>query len=222
MQIDFSGATSRAIISHPHSVESEHSDVEASCKEETVGLLEDKRPRKRGRKPANGREEPLNHVEAERQRREKLNQRFYALRAVVPNISKMDKASLLGDAIAYITELQRKLKDMESEKERLGSVSREPSVSEANQYTEMENQDSTIDIETVNNEITVRVSCPLNSHPASRIIQAIKDAEATIVDAKMASGTERVFHTFVVKSLGPDRLTKEKLIEAFSHMSKSS
>jgi hypothetical protein len=46
-------------------------------------------PRKRGRKPANDREEPLNHVQAERQRREKLNQRFYALRSVVPNVSKV-------------------------------------------------------------------------------------------------------------------------------------
>lgn len=48
-----------------------------------------KLPRKRGRKPANDREEPLNHVQAERQRREKLNKRFYALRAVVPNVSKV-------------------------------------------------------------------------------------------------------------------------------------
>ena len=49
-----------------------------------------KLPRKRGRKPANDREEPLNHVQAERQRREKLNKRFYALRAVVPNVSKVN------------------------------------------------------------------------------------------------------------------------------------
>jgi transcription factor MYC2 len=72
-------------------------------------------PRKRGRKPANDREEPLNHVQAERQRREKLNQRFYALRAVVPNVSKMDKASLLDDAKTYIQDLQRKLEETESQ-----------------------------------------------------------------------------------------------------------
>ncbi|KAL0398015.1 UNVERIFIED_CONTAM: Transcription factor MTB1 [Sesamum calycinum] len=158
MQIDFTGATSRPIISHPHNGESEHSDIEASCKEEPAGLLEDKRPRKRGRKPANGREEPLNHVEAERQRREKLNQRFYALRAV------------------------KKVKDMESERERLGSVPpREASGSE-DPNTEMQDTASSIDVEACHDIVTVRVSCPLSSHPASRIIQAINDAEATIVE----------------------------------------
>ncbi|KAI3769400.1 hypothetical protein L6452_00502 [Arctium lappa] len=86
-------------------------------REVVTGILtHEKRPRKRGRKPANGQEEPLNHVKAERQRREKVNQIFYALLAVVPNISKMDKASLLGNAITYITDLQKKLKEMESER----------------------------------------------------------------------------------------------------------
>ncbi|KAM7525424.1 hypothetical protein LguiA_015326 [Lonicera macranthoides] len=102
--------------------DSEHSDLEASVvreAESSRAVEQEKRPRKRGRKPANGREEPLNHVEAERQRREKLNQRFYALRAVVPNVSKMDKASLLGDAISYINELKSKIQASDSKKDDL-------------------------------------------------------------------------------------------------------
>lgn len=77
--------------------QSEHdcqeSEAEISFKESNAVEfsldVDTKPPRKRGRKPANDREEPLSHVQAERQRREKLNQRFYALRAVVPNVSKV-------------------------------------------------------------------------------------------------------------------------------------
>ncbi|CAK9133714.1 unnamed protein product [Ilex paraguariensis] len=54
---------------------------------------------------------------------EKLNQWFYALKAVVPNISKMDKAYLPGDAIAYITDLQTKIRILEAEREMVVRVS---------------------------------------------------------------------------------------------------
>ncbi|KAI9121765.1 hypothetical protein K1719_007155 [Acacia pycnantha] len=57
---------------------------------------------------------PLNHVEAERQRRERLNQRFYALRSVVPNVSKMERASLFSDAVTYINELKVKIEELET------------------------------------------------------------------------------------------------------------
>ena len=70
----------------------------------------------RGRKPGPRTVGPvLSHVEAERQRRDKLNRRFCDLRAAVPTVSKMDRASLLADATAYIAELRARAERLEIE-----------------------------------------------------------------------------------------------------------
>ncbi|KAF6156765.1 hypothetical protein GIB67_033234 [Kingdonia uniflora] len=53
------------------------------------------------------------HNIAERSRREKLNQRFITLSAMVPGLKKMDKASVLGDAIKYLKMLHEKVKKLE-------------------------------------------------------------------------------------------------------------
>ncbi|KAF8394432.1 hypothetical protein HHK36_020640 [Tetracentron sinense] len=55
-----------------------------------------------------------NHVLAERRRREKLNERFIILRSLVPFVTKMDKASILGDTIEYVKQLRGKIQDLES------------------------------------------------------------------------------------------------------------
>nr|AWV96620.1 mutant beta-helix-loop-helix transcription factor [Phaseolus vulgaris] len=55
-----------------------------------------------------------NHVLAERRRREKLNERFVILRSLVPFVTKMDKASILGDTIEYVKQLRRKIQELEA------------------------------------------------------------------------------------------------------------
>ncbi|XP_010941241.1 transcription factor MYC2 [Elaeis guineensis] len=211
--------------------DSDHSDLEASVREvESSRVVEpEKRPRKRGRKPANGREEPLNHVEAERQRREKLNQRFYALRAVVPNVSKMDKASLLADAVSYINELRSKLQSLELDKERLqGQVD-----------TLKEERDSTlarprppldrdpkammngsgrchgveVEVKILGLEAMIRVQCNKKFHPAARLMMAFKELDLEVNYASVSVVKDLMMQQATVKMLSRS-YTQEKLAAA--------
>lgn len=185
------------------------SDLEPA-RDDSLIQSDDRKPRKRGRKPANGREEPLNHVEAERQRREKLNQRFYALRAVVPNISKMDKASLLGDAIAYITDLQKKIRVMETENEMGSSNSNNNKVKNI-----IATQN--IDFRERHEETIVQVSCPLDTHPVSQVVMALRENQVMAQESNV-SLTENgdVLHTFSIQTPGGGAAEnlKEKLAAA--------
>ncbi|CAL4961823.1 unnamed protein product [Urochloa decumbens] len=171
-------------------------------KAEQQGGGDERRPRKRGRKPANGREEPLNHVEAERQRREKLNQRFYALRAVVPKISKMDKASLLSDAIAYIQELEDRLRGGSGVAMAGAGAARAESPA--------------VEVKAMQDEVVLRVTTPLYAHPVSRVFHAIRDAQLSVAASDVAVADDAVTHTLVLRSPGPEQLTAETVLAAMS------
>ncbi|KAL6536527.1 hypothetical protein OROGR_013099 [Orobanche gracilis] len=204
-------------------IDSDLSDLEVSVAKEFESSSRvvdpEKKPRKRGRKPANGRGEPLNHVEAERQRREKLNQRFYALRAVVPNVSKMDKASLLGDAIAYINELKSKLHDveldkedlrrqLESHKKELSFVTSPPpehdlTVSSRGGNINVDvDMDMDIDVKIIGRDAMIRIQCSKNNHPAAKLMVALKELDLDVHHASVSVVNDLMIQQATVKMEG--------------------
>ncbi|KAJ0914076.1 putative transcription factor bHLH family [Helianthus annuus] len=205
--------------------DSGHSDLDASVirEVESSKVVElEKKPRKRGRKPANGREEPLNHVEAERQRREKLNQRFYALRAVVPNVSKMDKASLLGDAILYINELKAKLENNEGNKDELRNqidalkkeLSNKVSVQENMKMSSITTRgppaDLDVDVKVIGWDAMIRVQCNKKSHPAARLMTAMMELDLEVHHASVSVVNELMMQQATVK-MGGRLYTEDQL-----------
>ncbi|RVW54206.1 Transcription factor FER-like IRON DEFICIENCY-INDUCED TRANSCRIPTION FACTOR [Vitis vinifera] len=52
---------------------------------------------------------------SERRRRVRMKEKLYALRSLVPNITKMDKASIVGDAVLYVQQLQMQAKKLKAE-----------------------------------------------------------------------------------------------------------
>jgi len=214
--------------------DSDHSDLEASVAKEADSsrvVDPEKRTRKRGRKPANGREEPLNHVEAERQRREKLNQRFYALRAVVPNVSKMDKASLLGDAILYINELKGKLQTAESDKEDLQKqletskkeLASNPRYSTSSPPPPPSDQDPKksrlldldIDVKIIGWDAMIRIQCSKKNHPAAKLMTALMEMDLDVHHASVSVVNDLMIQQATVK-MGSRFYTQEQLRLALS------
>ncbi|MED6173049.1 hypothetical protein PIB30_055652 [Stylosanthes scabra] len=181
---------------------------------------------KRGRKPVLNRETPVNHVEAERQRREKLNHRFYALRAVVPNVSRMDKASLLSDAVAYINELKTKIKDLESQvdnnnnqpKKRVkletGDTTIDSTVTNSSttvvdqqkkcsKRNDINNNNgdfgAEVDVKIIGEDAMVRVQSENVNHPGARLMGALKDMEFQVHHASMTCVNELMLQDVVGK-----------------------
>ncbi|KAK2965521.1 hypothetical protein RJ640_008871 [Escallonia rubra] len=193
-------------------IDFEHSDSDG-CQYVVAPAQEIKRaPKKRGRKPCIGRDAPLNHVEAERQRREKLNHRFYALRSVVPNVSRMDKASLLADAVCYINELKTKVDDMESQLQRESKkVKTELADATDNQSTttttsvDQTGPNSTfgvslnVEVKIVGPDAMIRVQSDNANYPSAKLMDALRDLDLGVHHASMSSVNDLMLQDVVVR-----------------------
>ncbi|XP_010428091.1 PREDICTED: transcription factor bHLH14-like [Camelina sativa] len=167
----------------------------------------------------------FSHVEAERQRREKLNHRFYALRAIVPNVSGMDKASLLSDAVSYIQSLKTKISDLETEIKRLKTIltaetdqldyndssNRSPSfVDKVNQRPSESNLEVEVEVKVVGDEAVVRVQTENVNHPTCALMSTLMEMDCRVQHANASRLGQIMVQDVVV--LVPDRLRSEDSI----------
>nr|QWJ73411.1 Myelocytomatosis transcription factor 5 [Isatis tinctoria] len=180
-------------------------------------MPETKRQKKRGRKPTHGREEPMNHVEAERMRREKLNQRFYALRAVVPNVSKMDKASLLEDTVNYINELRSNVENAESKKNAIRNQLNELNKENAGQRNANSSIEKNapeievkVDVKILGCDAMIRVESSKRNHPAARLMNAFMDLEMEVNHASISAMHDLMIQQATVK-MGVRMYTQKQL-----------
>ncbi|KAG2302161.1 hypothetical protein Bca52824_030812 [Brassica carinata] len=180
-----------------------HSDIEARV------VPESKQKKKRGRKLTHGRKEPLNHVEAERLRRE-------AKHAIL----RMDKASLLGDAVSYIHELRSRAENAESERNaiqiELNKLREE--IAGRNAISSVrrgggnapEIETANIDVKILGCDAMVRLESSKRNHPAARLMSAFMDLDLELNHASISVIHDLMIQQATVK-MGSRMYTQEQL-----------
>ncbi|CAL5063328.1 unnamed protein product [Urochloa decumbens] len=149
----------------------------------TVPLAAPRPGKRRGRKPGPRRPDgpSVNHVEAERQRREKLNRRFCELRAAVPTVSRMDKASLLADAAAYIAELRARVVRLEAESRR-AAARWEPVVVPCGSSAAAD-ENETVEVRMLGPDAAAVRATSAAPHAAARLMGALRSLELRVQHA---------------------------------------
>ncbi|CAL5035168.1 unnamed protein product [Urochloa decumbens] len=168
-----------------------------------------------------------NNKDMERGRRRRLNQKLYALRGVVPNITKMDKASIVRDAIAYVEHLQdqerRVLADLSAlqlassaatvKTEDTGGLPQRkktrrapPSISSAGDATRPIITTTTsppvriVEVSESGEKMTVvSVRCSSGRNAVSKLCRALEPLRLKVVTATIAAAGDAVVHTMFVK-----------------------
>ncbi|KAK1394411.1 hypothetical protein POM88_013467 [Heracleum sosnowskyi] len=134
------------------------------------------------------------HIMAERKRREKLSQRFIALSALVPGLKKIDKASVLGDAIKYLKQLQEKVKTLEEQTRRKSTES----VALANKSSSDDHAASIhveeslpeIEVRISDKDILIRIHCEKRKEVIEKTLAEIEKFQLSIINSTaMTFGT---------------------------------
>ncbi|KAF8406154.1 hypothetical protein HHK36_008234 [Tetracentron sinense] len=135
------------------------------------------------------------HIIAERKRREKLNQRFIALSAIVPGLKKMDKASVLGDAIKHMKRLQEQVKTLEEQtmkrttesviyvKKSQLSDNDDTSCSDENSSSQSNEPLPEIEVRVSDKTILVRIHCEKRNGVLVKALDEIQKLHLTVVNS---------------------------------------
>ncbi|XP_073272521.1 basic helix-loop-helix protein A-like [Primulina huaijiensis] len=150
------------------------------------------------------------HVLAERRRREKLNERFVTLRSLVPFVTKMDKASVLGDTIEYLKHQCKKIQELEERTRQMEAEAKQKKLNDLMEKgdchilslrkkkkrriigdgSEMKNAAAQVEVSIIESDALVEIQCLLKEGLLINVIKMLRKftIEVITVQSSMENG----------------------------------
>ncbi|GKV22881.1 hypothetical protein SLEP1_g32698 [Rubroshorea leprosula] len=176
----------------------------------------------------------------ERNRRNRIKDGLFTLRALVPKISKMDRAAILGDAIDYIRELKEEEKRLRQELKELEEENREKSKLELkstklhgvnkvanppaghSQSSSGPGKTAMMEVHVEVNQLTrqeflIRVFCEHKRGGFTRLMEALNHLSLQVIDANVTALDGKMMNTLRVEANKMD-LQPKKLRDSLTKL----
>ncbi|KAL0377959.1 UNVERIFIED_CONTAM: Transcription factor [Sesamum radiatum] len=170
------------------------------------------------------------HIVAERRRRELLSKRFSILSGMVPGLTKMDKTSVLGDAINYLHQLQERVKTLEKQatKQAIESVVliKKSQIIEDDEDSQSSNEKDDcpkeqplpeIEAKICNNQIVLRIQCAKLKGVVTRLFAEVDKLNLTIVNTIVVTLGDHAFDITIIVEMEKESLLLPKEIVRVLH-----
>ncbi|CAK9264994.1 unnamed protein product [Sphagnum jensenii] len=163
-----------------------------------------------------------NHILAERQRREEMNEKFSALRAMIPKATKKDKASIVGDTINYVLELEKRLKHLQGCKDiEGGGGGGDPSSGffkstkrKVAPLTAEEKKGAEVDVQKLGNQAVIKLVCSRTPGQVLRVLHALDECKVDLLQSNVTTVGDISVHFVTVQLEAGVSVTTEELISA--------
>ncbi|KAG2298642.1 hypothetical protein Bca52824_035114 [Brassica carinata] len=159
------------------------------------------------------------HVIAERKRREKLSEKFIALSALLPGLKKVDKITVLDDAISRLKQLQEQIRKLNEEKEAtrymesmiLGKKSKvffheeaSLSSSSSSDREQFDQHLPEIEAKVAQNEVLIRIHCEKSKGSMIDRLNTIENLQLLVENSIVLPFGDSILDITVLAQMGKD------------------
>ncbi|KAJ1429165.1 Myc-type, basic helix-loop-helix [Sesbania bispinosa] len=171
--------------------------------------------------------ETLDHIMAERKRRRELTERFIALSATIPGLKKIDKSTILGEAISHVKRLQERVRELEeqSKKTSVESVSfiRKSYLTGTGAILNKSDDDDcyrsnealpTVEARVFKKDILLRIHCKIQNGILLKILDHLKNLHlSTISNSVMPFGNSTLDISIIAQMGDKFNVTMDDLVK---------
>ncbi|XP_045809544.1 transcription factor bHLH25-like [Trifolium pratense] len=158
------------------------------------------------------------HVMAERKRREKLTRSFIALSAIVPGLKKMDKASVLGDAIKYMKQLKARLQTLEEQVEDNKKVGSTVQVKRSVIFIDNNDHDDNnkrtllpeIEVRVSSKDVLIKIQCDKQSGRAATVLGQLENLNLIVQSSNFLPFGNNMLDVTIVAQMNKENCVTAK------------